>query len=517
MKTSGPTLDRSDIAWVADLPATFAAVSPDKPAIVTETGSITYAQLEARSNALCAHWQAEGLKPGDRIGYLGINSEVFYYVFFAAALGGYLLCSYNWRNSPRETAFVLNDSEPARLYHDGDLEPLVEKARQSVERDIPSTTVEALDQMLAEPIGRPVPQPRVFDAPLVLMYTSGTTGTPKGALMPHGMVSQFSRAYAATPQWEDWSPQDVAISVLPNFHIAGIGFMLMGLSVGATMVMSNNPAPDNLLHLMRSHHADRIYMVPTLIAMLVQAVEAGGEPAPAIKGIYYGAAPIAPALLTRTIDLFGCGFTQFYGMTECSTTHVLGPSQHDVNKPDQMLSVGQPLAGVECEIRRPDGTLCNVDEPGEIWVRSEMQMIGYWRNPDATQAAVVDGWYRTGDGGYVNGTGFLRLTDRLKEMIVTGGENVYPVEVENVLREHPAIADLAVVGTPDEKWGEAVTAVIQLVPGAHPPETEDLRTFGRDGLAGYKLPRRVEVVEALPRTASGKVQRGKARDMIASK
>lgn len=514
MKVSGPKLNRTDMAWIADLPGTFAGRSPDMPAIVTEKESVTYEELDRRSAALCARWQADGLKPGDRIGYLGTNSEVFYYVFFAAARGGFLLASYNWRNAPREMEHAFADSEPAVLYYDTALSELVEKAGSALPEGSPCVTTEMLREEIRDATARPEEYPRRFETPLMLMYTSGTTGTPKGALLPHGMLSQFSRSYAASPQWEDWQPDDVAISVLPNFHIAGIGFMLMGLSVGATMIQSNNPAPDNLLKLIRDHAADRIYMVPTLIQMLVGAVEASGEQVPRIKGIYYGAAPISPALLQRTIQTFGCGFTQFYGMTECSTTHVLGPLQHDPDKPEQMLTVGQPLAGVDCEIRRPDGTLCDPEEPGEIWIRSEMQMLGYWNRPEATSEAVVDGWYRSGDGGFVTSDGFLRLTDRLKEMIVSGGENVYPVQVENVLREHPAIVDLAVVATPDEKWGEAVTAVIQLVPGAEAPDVEALRSFGRDGLAGYKLPRRVEVVTALPRTASGKVQRSKARAMI---
>ncbi|MGR3322495.1 MAG: class I adenylate-forming enzyme family protein [Sagittula sp.] len=514
MRVNGPVLDRNNIDWVADLPAQFAARTPDKPAIVAETETVTYAQLDRRSAALCALWQADGLKPGDRIGYLGTNSEVFFYVFFAAARGGFLLASYNWRNAPREMEHALGDSTPAILYHDDALSDLVARSESALPAGARKETVERLRETLRDATGTPDEYPRTFETPLVLMYTSGTTGTPKGALIPHGMISQFSHAYAVSPNWEDWSADDVAISVLPNFHIAGIGFMLMGLSVGATMVQSGNPAPDNLLRLIRQHDADRIYMVPTLIQMLVSTVEDSGEAAPAIKGIYYGAAPISPALLQRTIRLFGCGFTQFYGMTECSTTHVLGPAQHDPTKPEQMLTVGVPLAGVECEIRRPDLSLCDAEEPGEIWVRSEMQMLGYWNRPDATAEAVVDGWYRTGDGGYVTRDGFLRLTDRLKEMIVTGGENVYPVQVENVLREHPAIADLAVVGMPDETWGEAVTAVIQLAPGADAPDVETLRAFGREGLAGYKLPRRVEVVEVLPKTPSGKVQRGKARAIV---
>lgn len=514
MRVEGPKLDRIDMDWVADLPAKWKNYSPDKPAILSGEETVTFRELESRSAALCAQWQEAGLKPGDCIGCLGQNSEVFWYIFFAAARGGFLLASYNWRNAPGEMEFAFGDSAPTLLYHDTAYQEIVDQVRRALPDGCTRQTTEALRASLQCASAVPPEAPRVFDRPLVLMYTSGTTGTPKGALLSHGMISQFSRSYAASPQWEDWQQDDVAISVLPNFHIAGVGFMLMGLSVGATMVQSANPAPDNLISLLRTHNADRIYVVPTLLRMVVDTLEESGESAPSIKGIYYGAAPISPALLERTIRLFDCGFTQFYGMTECSTTHVLGPLQHDPSHSEQMLTVGQPLAGVTCEVRRPDSTVCDVEEPGEIWIRSEMQMLGYRNRPDATAEAVIDGWYRSGDGGYITKDGFLRLTDRLKDMIISGGENVYPVQVENVLREHPAIADVAVVGLPDETWGEVVTAVMELRKGAVAPDIDTLRAFGREGLAGYKLPRRVEVLDALPRTASGKIQRGRARAMV---
>ncbi|SCK10565.1 fatty-acyl-CoA synthase [Variovorax sp. HW608] len=517
MRVDGPRIANKDqLIWIADLATHWGRSDPDKIAIVFDDRQLSYADLDRAASRLCALWQQQGLRPNDRVGYFGRNSELFYVVFFACAKGGFVLAAYNWRYAAPELNFVLSDSRPSVLLHDAEFAPLVEQACQGLAQPPQRLNVEpGLREMLDGPALVPAPRTRVFDEPLAQIYTSGTTGQPKGALSSHGALSLFRDAYAAMPWWEDWAPEDTVLSAMPNFHIAGIGYVIKALGVGARVVHTADPSPSNLVRLSVQQGVDRIYMVPTVIQMVLDELAASTGPVPRYKGIYYGAQPISPTLLQSAIDTFGCRFSQYYGMTEASTTHVLGPADHDLSQPQRMKSVGRPIAGVSAEIRRVDGSVCDAGEHGEIWIRSDMLMLGYANRPDATAQAVVDGWYRTGDGGYVDAEGYLYLTDRLKDMIITGGENVYPVEVENALKAHPMIKDVAVIGTPDPKWGEVVTAIIEFRPGTR-PGLEALRAFCKERIAGYKCPRRVYATEALPRTPSGKVQRAAARKDLAS-
>jgi acyl-CoA synthetase (AMP-forming)/AMP-acid ligase II len=232
---------------------------------------------------------------------------------------------------------------------------------------------------------------------------------------------------------------------------------------------------------------------------------------PSLRGIHYGAAPMDPALLDRSVDRIGCRFLQYYGMTEVSgSITVLGPGEHDSARPTLLRSVGRPLPGFAIEIRGPDAQRLAVGQPGEIWVKGPSLLIAYWNRPEATAEALVDGWYRSGDGGRIDADGYLFLTDRIKDMIVSGGENVYPAEVEAALRDHPAVLDAAVFGLPHPKWGEGVTAALELRPG-HSTTPDEIIAYCRTCLAAYKIPRRIEIGAVLPRTASGKVQRGLIR------
>ncbi|AFK55912.1 AMP-binding protein [Tistrella mobilis] len=519
MRVSGPPIDRERVEWIADLPARFAAETPDKPAIIFDSRATCFQALEEGSRRLAAGWQAAGLEAGATIGYFGRNSELFYQTLFACARGGYVLASFNWRYAAAELAYVLEDARPALLIHDPDFAGLVAQALDGrPSRPILLPTVAAGGPSLATalhgPSGPLVEAPRRYEDPLLLIYTSGTTGRPKGVLFKHGAVSAFQSAYDASPQWDDWRRDDVGLSAMPNFHMAGIGFMMMGLAVGATMVHTADPSPANLIALCNRHAVTRIFMVPTVIRMVLDDIRRTGAQAPKLTGLYYGASPVGSALLKEGMATFGCGFTQFYGMTEACSTHVLGPAEHDPARPQLMRSVGRPLAGVACEIRRADGGVCPPGEHGEIWIRSDMLMAGYANRPRDTAEAIIDGWFRTGDGGYVDEEGYLYLTDRLKDMIITGGENVYPIEVEDVIIDHPQVAAVAVVGIPDPVWGERVTAVVEPAADGTAPELDQLRDFARGRLAGYKCPRALVVVDTLPRTASGKIQRGVVRSML---
>jgi acyl-CoA synthetase (AMP-forming)/AMP-acid ligase II len=254
-----------------------------------------------------------------------------------------------------------------------------------------------------------------------------------------------------------------------------------------------------------------VFIVPTVLRALLEEMNRRETRIPALRGIHYGAMPMDAVLLEAALEKIGCRFLQYYGMTEATgSITLLQPRDHDLARPLLLRSVGQPLPGFTIEIRDAEKQVLAIHQAGEIWVRGPGIMLGYWRQPEATAAVLEDGWYRTGDGGMLDGQGYLFITDRIKDMISSGGENIYPAEVEAVLRQHPAVLDCAVFGLPHEKWGEAVTAAVELRPGFGATQ-EELIAFARTLLAGYKIPRRVEIGVSLPRTASGKVQRAMLR------
>lgn len=278
---------------------------------------------------------------------------------------------------------------------------------------------------------------------------------------------------------------------------------------GLPLVVSADAAPAAMLDCILGGDVTRIFMVPMLVRALLAETAAGGLERSSLRGIHYGAAVMDPHLLDRSIGTLGCRFRQYYGMTEAGgSVTVMGPDCHDSARPHLLRSVWRPLPGFVLEIRDAAGRVVPVDVPGEIWLKGPSITRSYWCRPQADAESLVDGWYRSGDGGRIGGEGFLYLTDRIRDMIVTGGENVYPAEVKAALREHAAVLDCAVFGLPHDKWGEGVTAAIELKPGQR-VDADELIAFARGRIAAYKIPRRILFNMELPRTASGKVQRAK--------
>jgi acyl-CoA synthetase (AMP-forming)/AMP-acid ligase II len=301
---------------------------------------------------------------------------------------------------------------------------------------------------------------------------------------------------------------------MPNFHIGGMSWILMGLLRQSTCVMTADASAQGITRLVMEHRAERTFAVPTVVRGIVDEVRAAGLSMPWLETIFYGAAPMSPTLLADAIEVLGCSFGQFFGMTEITgTATFLGPQDHDLAKPRLLGSVGRPYPGAEVEIRDPEGNSVARGIHGEIWIRTPTVMREYWHRDDATAEVLRDGWYRSGDGGYHDDEGYLFLTDRIKDLVVTGGENVYPGEVEEALRRFPNVYEVAVVALPDEKWGESVAAVVECRPGTQ-IEAAALIDFARTQVAPYKCPKRVWVVDALPRTASGKIQRATARQRM---
>jgi long-chain acyl-CoA synthetase len=350
------------------------------------------------------------------------------------------------------------------------------------------------------------------DEPVLQMYTSGTTGVPKGVLTTHRNLA------AATLNAPGWGFDEASISLtpLPMFHVGGIGWTFLGLSLGATTILVSEFDAVSVLDLLETERVTNAVFVPTILQMLTSVPGAAERDYSALRSIAYGASPITTPVLKATLRTFRCDLFGVYGLTETTGGVVqLDPADHDPDGPRERLlsSAGRPRPWMELRVvDRVTGHDLPPRHVGEVWMRGPNVMAGYANRAAETAATLTpDGWLRTGDGGYLDEDGYLFLTDRIKDMIVSGGENVYPVEVEEALSQHPAVAEVAVIGVPDERWGEAVKALVVRAPAAE-VGPEELVAFARDRLAGYKLPRSVEFVEGLPRTPSGKVLKRELRD-----
>jgi acyl-CoA synthetase (AMP-forming)/AMP-acid ligase II len=513
----GPLNPLSGMIWIADIPRIGAQVCPDRAAIVFPDGglTVTYDALEAASNAFAAALRARGLGGADRIAYLGRNSDVFYPVLFGAIRADCVLVPINSRLTGPEIHQQLQDSRARLLICDSELQALAGQAVQGLASLPELLLIEAGDETgLRAELRRPAavfPVPKVPEQVVLQLYTSGTTGRPKGVLISHQALSLSRHAELSTPQLGHLEQGCVIASPMPNFHIGGSSWVLMGLVRLGTVILTANPSPANLLELLQKHQARHIFIVPTVIRALVDEIRSRQLPAPRLTGIYYGAMPMSAALLRDSLEVFDCAFVHFYGMTEnTGSATFLAPQDHDLACAERLKSVGRPYPGTSLEIRGPDRRVLRVGQAGEIWVNSPTLMLGYSNLPEATREALIEGWYATGDGGYLDVEGYLYLTDRIKDMIVSGGENVYPVEVEEALRRHPSVLDAAVVGKPDARWGEAVVAFVQLRPGAA-ASAQDVLLSARRHIAGYKCPKILYFVVELPRTAAGKVRRGELR------
>jgi acyl-CoA synthetase (AMP-forming)/AMP-acid ligase II len=509
----GPPLSSTEVRREVDVISEFAKTRPDRIALILGTTRVSYLNLETQVAIAMGIFDAFGLKPGDRLAYVGANNPVFIAIMLGSMRAGLILVPVNWRQKAREIAYLLADSGARLVLADtAFLGTVAEANAASVpvicidgtgEADLPARLLNT--HGIAGVIGGD------WRAASLMLYTSGTTGNPKGV-----QISERALAFARQMERDqgglaDWNNEEILLSPLPLFHIGGISWALCALNRGLTMVFTTDATPAGMLDLCLAEGVTRTFMVPQLVRGLIEEMISRNIRVPSLKGINYGAAPMDPLLLKRGIEQIGCNFLQYFGMTEMTgTISILPPEEHDLSRPHLLASVGRIAPGFAVEIRDPAGNVVPVGEAGEIWTKGPSMMIGYAGKPELTAEAIVDGWYRTGDGGKLDDAGFLYLTDRIKDMVVTGGENVYPAEIETVLREHPAVADCAVYGLPDANWGEKVCAAIEVRSGQSVTE-DDVVSFMKRQIAGYKVPKMIEIVEALPRTASGKIQRGKVR------
>ncbi|MFL0355300.1 fatty acid--CoA ligase [Erythrobacter sp. GH1-10] len=511
----------TEAATFCDLVREHARLQGDTPAFTYGEEVITFAELNEGSNRVAHALTALGIAKGDRVAFLGKNHPLYFEALLGAAKIGAVMTPVNWRLAAPEIAYVL-DNCAARIVFIGEgFADMIEKVRGQIPKVEHVIGIDAPDYAGTDYriwrdgfAANPVLVDVGLDDDALQLYTSGTTGKPKGAVTTHrSILSSRDPAHEAEMrEWQRPVPGDVTLLAMPCFHISGTGTGIGTMVAGTNSIVLPEYDPTKALDLIENYNISKIFLVPAALQILLNHPRAKEVDFSRLKYVTYGASPIPLELMKQAMEVLGCGFVQMYGMTETSGTIVaLDPEDHVPEGSPRMRSVGKPMAGVEIKIIDEAGEEVPVGTVGEIATRSSKNMRGYFNNPDATAETIdTEGWLRTGDAGYLDEDGYLYIHDRVKDMIISGGENVYPAEVENAIYAHPKVADVAVIGIPSEKWGEEVKACVVVKAGEELSEA-DVIAHAREHIAGYKCPKSVDFIEALPRNPSGKILRRELR------
>ncbi|MFI7152250.1 long-chain fatty acid--CoA ligase [Nonomuraea sp. NPDC050022] len=486
-------------AGVGGWPARRAQMTPDRTAFVFEGRAVTYAEVHTRTTKLAARLRAAGVRPGDRVAYLGPNHPALAETMFATHLLGGIFVPLNYRLAAPEIAYMLGDCEPSVLIHAPECAEVV-----GALPEVPPLLVPDYETFLAEGDPAPIDVRVGLDDIALILYTSGTTGRPKGAMLSHANLvwNTYNMLIGV-----DVTSEEMTLISAPLFHVAALNQTLLPTFVkGGCSVIMPSWDVDGCYDLIEKHGITWMFGVTTMFAAFARSPRWATADLSSLRNLMSGGAPIPPALI-RVYQERGLVFCQGYGLTETAPGTTFLEAGQSVRK---VGSAGVPVFFADVRVVRPDLTDAAVGERGEVLVQGPNVSPGYWQNPAATAAAFASGdWLRSGDIGAFDAEGHLYIVDRVKDMFISGGENVYPAEVESVLFEHPAVAEVAVVGVPDETWGEVGRAFV--VSGAA-VTAEELREFLDGRLARYKIPRYFDRVDELPRTGSGKIQKARLRD-----
>ncbi|WP_405844228.1 long-chain fatty acid--CoA ligase [Streptomyces platensis] len=485
-------------------PARRARKTPGRTALLHEGAPTSYAVLHERTTRLGHALRAAGVRRGDRVAYLGPNHPSFLETFFAAGLLGAVFVPLNTRLAAPEIAYQLTDSGTSVLVHSPAQAAVVDELRGTVDLRRTVTVGPEYEELLAASSSDPVDEPVGSDEVGLIMYTSGTTGRPKGAMLTHANLTWNAVNVLVD---SDLTADEVALVSAPLFHTAALNMLTLPVLLkGGVCVLTGSFDPDAALDLIEEHRVTFMFGVPAMYSRLAGRPRWQQADLSSLRTLTCGGAPV-PGSLIETYQHRGLSFLQGYGMTEAAPGALSLDAEHAVSKAG---SAGVPHFFSEVRVARPDLTPVDVGETGEVFVRGPHVMPGYWGLPEESAAAFTDGWFRTGDAARIDSDGYVTIVDRLKDMIISGGENIYPAEVENALLAHPDIAECAVIGVPDDEWGEVGRAVVVPREGAVLDPAKILTSLaGR--LAKYKIPKTLVVAGELPRTASGKLAKQQVR------
>ncbi len=474
-------------------------------------------ELDRRASRVAHGLMSDLTAEQDRAAVLDANSDMFFELLFGAAKANRILVPLNHRLAPAEMVEIAIDASVEMLFVGADFLEAAEALRDACPRLRRIVTLggshDTWDDYRSWRDGQPAHEPDVAAGSgdvILIGYTSGTTGRPKGAQLTHQSLLANAplllREHGSVPE------TDAGLVCLPLFHVSGSLWAMSCLYASVRIVILRRVTPLDVLNAIATHRVTNVLLVPALIQVLLEALDREPCDMTSLKLVLYGASPISLSLLRRARSRLGCDWGQVYGLTETAgAITYLPPEDHNLDDPVRLQSCGKPLRHVEIRVIDEQG----LDVPGprhigEIICRSQQNMKGYWNDADATAAVMRDGWLHTGDAGYFDGSGYLYIHDRVKDMIISGGENIYPAEVERALLGHPAVADVAVIAIPDDRWGEAVKALV-VKKSSVEANADELIAFCRQSIASFKIPKSIEFVDGLVRNAAGKVLKHELR------